>query len=84
MAVARRGRIAHFESQGLMDLETRKPVRNDSIFRLASMTKPVTSLAVMMLHEEGHFLLDDPISKFLPEFKDPKVARPGYAPQRAS
>ncbi|HTM47734.1 MAG TPA: serine hydrolase domain-containing protein [Bryobacteraceae bacterium] len=72
--VARRGRIAHFEAQGWMDLETRKPVRNDTIFRLASMTKPVTSLAVMMLHEEGHFLLDDPVSKFLPEFKDAKVA----------
>src|SRR5689334_23260725 len=48
--VARRGRIAHFEAQGVMDLASRKPVRNDSIFRLASMTKPITSLAVMMLH----------------------------------
>jgi len=72
--VARRGRIAHFESQGVMDLETRQPMRPDAIFRLASMTKPITSLAVMMLHEEGRFLLDDPVSKFLPEFKNPKVA----------
>lgn len=72
--VARRGRIAYFESQGVMDLETRKPMRPDAIFRLASMTKPVTSLSVMMLHEEGRFLLDDPVSKFLPEFKNPKVA----------
>jgi CubicO group peptidase (beta-lactamase class C family) len=72
--VARRGRIAHFEAQGVMNLETRKPMQPDAIFRLASMTKPVTSLAVMMLHEEGHFLLDDPVSKFLPEFKNPKVA----------
>src|SRR5262249_51217342 len=69
--VARRGRVAHLEAQGVMDLETRKPMRPDMIFRLASMTKPVTSLAVMMLHEEGHFLLEDPVSKFLPEFKNP-------------
>ena len=72
--VARRGRVAHLEAQGVMDLETKKPMRPDAIFRLASMTKPVTSLAVMMLHEEGHFLLNDPVSKFLPEFKNPKVA----------
>jgi len=72
--VARRGRIAYFESQGVMDLETRKAMRPDAIFRLASMTKPVTSLSIMMLHEEGRFLLDDPVSKFLPEFKGVKVA----------
>src|SRR5260221_2357978 len=72
--VARRGRVAHFEAQGVMDLDTKKPMRTDVIFRLASMTKPVTSLAVMMLHEEGHFLLEDPLSKVLPEFKQPKVA----------
>lgn len=72
--VARRGEVAYFESQGVMDLEGRKPMQKDTIFRLASMTKPVTSLAVMMLHEEGRFLLDDPVSKFLPEFKSLKVA----------
>jgi CubicO group peptidase (beta-lactamase class C family) len=72
--VARRGKVVHFEAQGVSDLETKSPLRTDAIFRLASMTKPVTSLAVMMLHEEGHFMLDDPISKFLPEFKDMKVA----------
>lgn len=72
--VARKGRLVHLEAQGVMDLETRRPMRTDTIFRLASMTKPITSLAVMMLHEEGHFLLDDPISKFLPEFRSPKVA----------
>jgi len=58
----------------VMDLESRKPMQTDTIFRLASMTKPITSLAVMMLHEDGRFLLDDPVSKFLPEFKNPKVA----------
>src|SRR5258708_18671772 len=72
--VARRGRVAHFEAQGVMDLDTKKPMRTDVIFRLASMTKPVTSLAVMMLHEEGHFLLEEPLSQFLPQFKNPKVA----------
>src|SRR5579863_7905794 len=58
--VARRGHVAHFEAQGVTDLETRKPMRTDTIFRLASMTKPITSIAVMMLHEEGYFLLEDP------------------------
>src|SRR5579863_3164661 len=82
--VARRGRIAHFESQGVMDLETRQPMRPDTIFRLASMTKPVTSLAVMMLHEEGRFLLDDPVSKFLPEFKNLKVAVANAPNERAT
>src|SRR5450631_2195329 len=81
--VARRGRIAHFESQGVMDLETRQAMRPDAIFRLASMTKPVTSLAVMMLHEEGRFLLDDPVSKFLPEFKNAKVAVANAPHERA-
>jgi len=72
--VSRRGNLVFLEAQGVMDLESRKPMQTDAIFRLASMTKPITSVAVMMLHEEGRFLLDDPISKFLPEFKNPKVA----------
>lgn len=80
--VSRNGKIAHFEAQGAMHAETKQPMRTDAIFRLASMTKPVTSLAVMMLHEEGHFLLDDPLSKFLPEFKDQKVAVPNRANER--
>ncbi len=71
--VGRRGRMAHLEAQGLMDVASNKPMQTDTIFRIASMTKPVTSVAVMMLHEEGRFLLTDPISKFIPEFKDPKV-----------
>src|SRR6476619_6686997 len=56
--VARRGNLVLLESQGVMDLESRKPMPADAIFRLASMTKPITSIAVMMLHEEGRFLLD--------------------------
>jgi CubicO group peptidase (beta-lactamase class C family) len=71
--VARRGRVVWFKPQGMMDREANKAMRPDTIFRICSMTKPITSVAVMMLYEEGHFLLDDPISKYLPEFKNPKV-----------
>jgi len=71
--VARRGQIAWLKAQGMMDREAGKPMRTDAIFRICSMTKPITSLAVMMLYEEGHFLLDDPVSKYIPEFKNPKV-----------
>ena len=74
--VARRGKVAHFEALGMMDIEKNKPMQKDNIFRIASMTKQFTSLAVMMLYEEGHFLLSDPISKFIPEFKNPKVFVP--------
>ena len=71
--VARRGRVVWFKSQGMMDREARKPMQPDTMFRICSMTKPITSVAVMMLYEEGRFLLDDPVSKYLPEFKNPKV-----------
>jgi CubicO group peptidase (beta-lactamase class C family) len=71
--VVRHGQVAWFKSQGMMDREASKAMRPDAIFRICSMTKPITSTAVMMLYEEGKFLLDDPISKYLPEFKNPKV-----------
>jgi CubicO group peptidase (beta-lactamase class C family) len=71
--VLRRGRVAWFKSQGMMDREAGKAMRPDTMFRICSMTKPITSVAVMMLYEEGHFILDDPISKYLPEFKNAKV-----------
>jgi len=71
--VIRRGHVAWFKSQGMMDREVSKPMQPDAMFRICSMTKPITSVAVMMLYEEGRFLLDDPVSKYLPEFKDPKV-----------
>lgn len=74
--VARRGRIAHFEAHGVMDLESKKPMAKDAVFRLASMTKPITSVAVMMLVEEGKIRLNDPVSRFIPEFKSLKVAMP--------
>jgi len=72
--VSRRNRIAHFEAQGYMDLESKTAMRKDAIFRMASMSKPVTSVAILMLIEEGKVRLNDPVSKFIPEFKDTKVA----------
>jgi CubicO group peptidase (beta-lactamase class C family) len=79
--VVRRGKIVHFEAHGLMDLESKKPMAKDGIFRLASMSKPITAAAVMMLVEEGKVRLNDPVSRFIPEFKSMKVAvpRPGLA-----
>ena len=74
--VARNGRIVHFETHGLMDLETSKPMARDAIFRMASMSKPITGTAIMMLAEEAKLRLTDPVSKFIPEFKDLKVAVP--------
>ena len=66
--VARRGRIAHFEAQGFADIESRTPMRTDNIFRLASMSKPITVVAIMMLVEEGAVRLADPVARFIPEF----------------
>jgi CubicO group peptidase (beta-lactamase class C family) len=71
--VIRHGQVVWFKSQGMMDREAAKPMRADAMFRICSMTKPITSVAVMILYEEGKFLLDDPVSKYLPEFKNPKV-----------
>ena len=71
--VARHGKVAYFKSFGMMDRENSKPMKNDAIFRIASMTKPIVSVAAMMLYEEGHFLLGDPVSKFIPEFKNAQV-----------
>jgi CubicO group peptidase (beta-lactamase class C family) len=71
--VMRHGQVAFFKAQGMADREAAKPMQRDSIFRICSMTKPITSVGVMILYEEGKFLLDDPISKYLPEFKNPKV-----------
>ena len=78
--VARKGRIAHFEARGMMDLESKKPMPKDGLFRLASMSKPITGVAVMMLVEEGKVRLSDPVSRFIPEFKGldkVAVAKPG-------
>jgi CubicO group peptidase (beta-lactamase class C family) len=69
----RHGQVAWFRAQGMQDREAAKPMRPNSIFRICSMSKPITSVAVMMLYEEGRFMLEDPVSKYLPEFKNPKV-----------
>jgi CubicO group peptidase (beta-lactamase class C family) len=71
--VARQGRIAHLEAQGLMDIETKKPMATDAMFRIMSMTKPIVGVAVLMLVEEGKVRLNDPVSKFIPQFKDLRV-----------
>ena len=72
--VARKGKVVHFEAQGTTDMESGKALRSDTLFRMASMTKPLTAVAVLMLMEEGKLVLSDPVSKFIPEFKNPKVA----------
>ncbi len=72
--VARRGRVVYQDTVGYRDFEAKAPMTPDTIFRIASMTKPIASVALMTLYEEGHFLLSDPIAKFLPEFKEMKVA----------
>jgi CubicO group peptidase (beta-lactamase class C family) len=75
--VARRGQIVHFDAQGYADLASKRPMRTDNIFRLASMGKPITAVAVMMLVEEGKIRLNDPVAQYIPEFKGlTKVAVP--------
>ncbi len=74
--VARSGKIAHFDAQGMMDIETNKSMTKDAMFRMMSMTKPVVGTAVMIMIEEGKVRLNDPISRFIPEFKDLKVGVP--------
>jgi len=71
--IARRGELVHLECVGLMDRENNKPMQKDTIFRIWSMTKPIVALALMMLYEKGYFQLFDPVSKFIPAFKDLKV-----------
>ena len=71
--VMRKGELAFAETCGKADVERNKPMRPDTIFRIYSMTKPLTSTAIMMLYEEGRFQLDDPISKFIPAFANPRV-----------
>jgi len=71
--VVRHGKVAWFKSQGMVDREAAKPMPTDAMFRICSMTKPITTAAAMLLYEEGKFLLDDPVSKYLPEFKNSRV-----------
>ncbi len=71
--IARHGKIVYYKNFGTRDFQTKETLQKDDIFRIASMSKGITVVAVMMLYEEGKFLLDDPISKYIPEFKNPKI-----------
>jgi CubicO group peptidase (beta-lactamase class C family) len=73
-AIMRNGKVVYLETQGFMDVKEEKPLREDAIFRIASMTKPIASVALMILWEEGHFQLNDPVSKFIPAFLETKVS----------
>jgi CubicO group peptidase (beta-lactamase class C family) len=79
IAVSRRGRIAHLSSYGMADVEAARPVETDTLWRIYSMSKPITSVAAMMLYEQGAFELTDPISTWLPEFAEPRVYTGGSA-----
>ena len=70
------GRVAHLAAHGQMDIAAGRRMETDTIFRLASMTKPVISAAILMLFEEGKILLTEPLSTFLPTFKNLRVAVP--------
>jgi CubicO group peptidase (beta-lactamase class C family) len=74
VAIARRGKLAYFESFGALDPATKAAMRPDAIFSIASMTKPIVSVAIMMLHEEGKLSIADPVGTYLPQLKDMKVA----------
>ena len=72
-AILRKGKLIHFDSYGMADLESKQPLEKESLWRIYSMTKPIVSVALMMLYEEGHFQLNDPLYKYIPEYKDIKV-----------
>ena len=80
--VARKGKVVHFEAHGWRDRENGVPMTKDTIFVLMSMTKPIVSTALMMLFEEGRFLLDDPIAKWIPEYENHlvRINRDGVRP----
>jgi len=83
--ISRRGEIVHFDQYGDINKDTGQDVESDSIFRIYSMTKPITTLAVMMLYEEGKLQLTDPVARHLPAFENVRVAGPGgalVAPER--
>src|ERR1043165_4021248 len=70
LTVYRRGKVVHSASQGYADVERKLPVKDDTIYRIYSMTKPITSVAFMMLVEEGLVALDEPVHKYIPEWKN--------------
>jgi CubicO group peptidase (beta-lactamase class C family) len=79
--ISRYGKVVHFEAHGERYAEKRLPMTKDTIFFIASMTKPITSVALMTLYEEGKFLLDDPISTWIPEYSDMVVAKETASPK---
>jgi len=72
-AIARKGKVVHYETMGFADLETQEPLQQDSLFRIYSMSKPITGVAIMILLEEGKLRLNDPVSLYIPEFAETKV-----------
>ena len=82
--VARHGKVAYLKAVGNADRDAKKPMRTDNLFRICSMTKPFTSVAVMMLYEEGRFMLNQPVSDFIPEFKNMKVLNPPFPQDKTS
>lgn len=72
-AIYRKGKLVHFDSYGQQDIDSQKPIPDNAIWRIYSMTKPIVSVALMMLYEEGHFQLYDPLHKYIPEFKEMQV-----------
>lgn len=74
-AIVKNGKLIHFDSYGSSDISENTQLESDDIFRIASMTKPIVSVALMMLHEEGKFKLDDPVYKYIPEFKNLTVQK---------
>jgi CubicO group peptidase (beta-lactamase class C family) len=80
--VVRRGKVVHYESHGVLDPATRSPMPKDAIFRMASSSKPITAVGILALAEDGKLNLSDPVSRYIPEFAEMKVAmpKPGAAP----
>jgi CubicO group peptidase (beta-lactamase class C family) len=78
--VARRGQVCYLEGQGNMDMERGKPVADDTLFRIYSMTKPITSVALMMLYQQGLFSLSDPVHRYIPQWANLRVYRTGSHP----
>ncbi len=78
--VARRGQVAYCEARGHLEIERRRPVTRDSVFRIYSMTKPITTVGLMMLYEQGRFQLDDPVHRFIPSWRDLRVFAGGNHP----
>jgi CubicO group peptidase (beta-lactamase class C family) len=78
--IARRGQVAYCEPLGHLEIERRRPMTRDTVFRIYSMTKPITSVGLMMLYEQGRFQLDDPVHRFIPSWRDLRVFVSGNHP----